>query len=61
MSPDQTLDISFTIAERSLNVSFIRKVWFNTPRLAAAQVRQSLQRFGIKPDDIINFLTERAS
>jgi predicted RND superfamily exporter protein len=36
--------------------AFIRKVWFNTPRLAAAHVRQSLQRFGIKPDDIINFL-----
>jgi hypothetical protein len=30
-------------------------------RSAAAQVMQRLQRFGIKPDGIINFLTERAS
>jgi hypothetical protein len=39
----------------------IRKVWFNTPRLAAAQIKQRLQRFGSKPDGIINFLTDRAS
>jgi hypothetical protein len=52
------------------NFVFIRKVWFNTPpqtclpqicAYAAAQIRQRLQRFGIKPDSIINFLTERAS
>jgi hypothetical protein len=30
-------------------------------RSAAAQIRQRLQKFGIKPDGIINFLTERAS
>jgi Fe2+ transport system protein FeoA len=29
--------------------------------LAAAQLRQRLQKFGIKPDGIINLLAERAS
>jgi hypothetical protein len=33
------------------------EVWFNTPQLAAAQIRQRLQKFGIKADDIINFLS----
>jgi hypothetical protein len=33
------------------------KVWFNTPRLAAAQITQRFQKFGIKPDGIINFLS----
>jgi hypothetical protein len=33
------------------------KVWFNTPRLAAAQRSQRLQKFGIKADGIINFLS----
>ncbi|MDR2176973.1 MAG: putative glycolipid-binding domain-containing protein, partial [Treponema sp.] len=42
-------------------VRFIRKVWFNTPELAPAQTRQRFQKFGIKPDGIINFLFERAS
>ncbi|MDR1411660.1 MAG: hypothetical protein LBI91_05615 [Spirochaetaceae bacterium] len=36
---------------------FYSKVWFNTPRLAAAQITQSVQKFGIKPDGIINFLS----
>ncbi|MDR2160072.1 MAG: hypothetical protein LBP23_08415 [Treponema sp.] len=27
------------------------KVWFNTPRLAAAQRSQRLQKFGIKPEN----------
>jgi hypothetical protein len=44
-------------AEQFYDNKFIRKVWFNTPRLAAAQIRQRLQRFGIEPDGIINFLT----
>ncbi|MDR2159248.1 MAG: hypothetical protein LBP23_04165 [Treponema sp.] len=30
-------------------VSFDSKVWFNTPRFAAAQRSQRLQKFGIKP------------
>jgi hypothetical protein len=29
---------------------FIRKVWFNTPRLAAAQRTQRMRAFGIKTD-----------
>jgi FMN phosphatase YigB (HAD superfamily) len=38
------------------------KVWFNTPRLAAAQITQRFLNFGIKPDGIIgpavrNFLS----
>jgi hypothetical protein len=33
------------------------KFWFNTPRLAAAQRPQRLRKFGIKPDGIINFLS----
>jgi hypothetical protein len=33
------------------------KVWFNTPELAPAQIPQRLQIFGIKPDGIINFLS----
>jgi uncharacterized protein (DUF4415 family) len=38
------------------------KVWFNTPSnlrfaYAPAQIPQRLQRFGIKPDGIINFLS----
>jgi hypothetical protein len=36
---------------------FYSKVWFNTPELAPAQMPQRLQRFGIKPDGIINFLS----
>jgi hypothetical protein len=32
------------------DTSIYSRVWFNTPRLAAAQIRQYLQRFGIKPD-----------
>jgi hypothetical protein len=37
-------------------------VWFNTPSnlrfaLAPAQITQRLQKFGIKPDGIINFLS----
>jgi hypothetical protein len=42
---------------------FYSKVWFNTPsqtafaRSAPAQIRQCLQKFGIKPDGIINFLS----
>jgi hypothetical protein len=35
-------------------------VWFNTPRLAAADRKQSIRAFGIKPDGIINFLTNEA-
>jgi hypothetical protein len=31
-------------------------VWFNTPGLAPAQIRQRFLKFGIKPDGIINFL-----
>jgi hypothetical protein len=31
------------------NVKVIRKGWFNTPRLAAVQIRQRLQKLGIKP------------
>ncbi|MDR1410853.1 MAG: NAD-dependent epimerase/dehydratase family protein [Spirochaetaceae bacterium] len=33
------------------------KVWFNTLRLVAAQITRSVQKFGIKPDGIINFLS----
>jgi hypothetical protein len=45
---------------------FIRQFWFNTPpnlwfALAAAQTMQRLQKFGIKPDHIINFLYGRTS
>jgi hypothetical protein len=36
---------------------FYSKVWFNTPRLAAAQMMQRFQEIGIKPDGIINFLS----
>jgi hypothetical protein len=44
--------------EREKAVSAVdSKVWFNTPRLAAAQRPQRLQKFGIKPDGIINFLS----
>jgi NAD-dependent deacetylase len=37
-------------------LSLYSKVWFNTS-LAPAQIPQRLQRFGIKPDGIINFLS----
>jgi hypothetical protein len=33
------------------NAIFIRKVWFNTPRLAAAHVRQRLQKMVVDPTD----------
>ena len=33
------------------------RVWFNTPELAPAQIMRRLQRFGIKPDGIIIFLS----
>jgi hypothetical protein len=33
------------------------KVWFNTPELAPAQIKHRLQKFGVKPDGIINFLS----
>jgi hypothetical protein len=42
---------------------FYSKIWFNTLRqaalakLAAAQIKQRLQEVGIKPDGIINFLS----
>jgi alpha-N-arabinofuranosidase len=32
-------------------------VWFHTPELAPAQITQRLQKIGIKPDGIINFLS----
>jgi hypothetical protein len=35
----------------------IRAAGFNTPRLTAAQIKQRPQKFGIKPDGIINFLS----
>ena len=40
---------------------FIRNIWFNTPQLAAAESGQYFGKFGIKPDVIKNFLTERTS
>jgi hypothetical protein len=47
---------------RSVSAAWLRYwlysgVWFNTPGLAPAQIRQRLQKFGIKPDGIINFLS----
>jgi hypothetical protein len=30
------------------------EVWFNTPRLASVHLKHSLQKFGIKPDGIMN-------
>ena len=33
------------------------RVWFNTPELAPVQIMRRLQRFGIKPDGIIIFLS----
>jgi hypothetical protein len=36
---------------------FYSKVWFNTLRLAAVQTTYCFQKPGIKPDDIINFLS----
>jgi len=38
--------------------SIYSKVWFNTPQLlAAAETKQRIGDFGIKPDGIINFLS----
>jgi hypothetical protein len=33
---------------------FYSKVWFNTPELAPVQITCCFQKFGIKPDGIIN-------
>jgi hypothetical protein len=37
------------------------KVWFNIPRLASAERIQRFGAFGIKPDDLINFLSNEAT
>jgi len=42
------------------NALFYSKVWFNTPLLAAAERNQNMRVLGIKPDDIINFLSNEA-
>jgi uncharacterized membrane protein len=36
---------------------FYSKVWFNTPQFAVAERRKSKGIFGIKPDVLINFLS----
>jgi hypothetical protein len=33
------------------------KIWFNTPRLASAERNLSIEAYGIKPDVLINFLS----
>jgi hypothetical protein len=38
-------------------LSLYSRVWFNTPRLAAALIWLDLLKFGNKPDGIINFLS----
>jgi hypothetical protein len=40
---------------RISTISCEEPIWFNTPELAPAQIRQRLQKFGIKPDGIINY------
>jgi len=37
------------------------QVWFHTARLAAAVRNHYMTEFGMKPDALINFLTERTS
>jgi hypothetical protein len=48
---------SRSISQDDIAPAAYSRVWFNTPRLAAAQIMQRLQKFGIKPDSMINFLT----
>ena len=47
-----------TDAQRQIAV--YSKVWFNTPLLAAAERNQNMRVLGIKPDGIINFLSNEA-
>ena len=43
--------------EEKQEYSIYSRVWFNTPELAPVQIMRRLQRFGIKPDGIIIFLS----
>ncbi|MDR2052960.1 MAG: hypothetical protein LBP80_06055 [Treponema sp.] len=55
-------ELRFTFGIQGLSfegdlLKFYSEVWFNTPRLAAVQTTYCFQKPGIKPDGIINFLS----